>query len=918
VFRDRSQFAPPHHRIPQRIPAAALVCAAFGWLVLGGVSPGVAEHFDSFESAETSWRLGEADCVVRLAAHERTFQVAHSGNACEYLRLSAGQGTYVHLTLPVERARVIAEWTPSIWVKADRPGIQFMARAVLPRSVDSRTGLPLTALLRGDSYSRVGGWQQLMLSRPDVLLERQVRTLRAQIGPQVDPRDAYVDMVVLNAYGGAGTTNLWIDDLRLSGHVAVPLLASQRQSVAEADVGAANGASSARGPAAERVRLHGSKLLVDGRPLFVRAIEHNGESFDQVRSLGFNTVRVSAPPTEIQRREAERLSLWLVAPPPGDGAAVSPQDWILAWDVGNRLTEEHLEATRARVAQLRRTDSGATRPVIGGAEERMWSYSRFVDLLLLDQEVLGSSLSLADYGQWLRQRPAAARPGTPWWAAVPTEISPALEDQWSAIGLGPPQWAALEPEQIRLVAYEALAAGARGLLFKSRTPLDRQTPDAQVRARALRRLNLELQGLEPWLAGGSRAPDVDTGAANVRVSMLQTERAQLLLVRSDVPDQQYTVGPASSGPLALVIPCAAKAPNVFLVTPAGLQTLASRRRPGGIRIALQDVGTIAVVAAADPLATQHLVQALAETKNELCKLHHELAAAELQLVEQLHTLLAAPSDPQTAAADWLRLARSHLRHCELLLGANDAPGAFVQAERSRQTLAQARRFHWGQAAKSFPSPVASPYCVSLAAVPWHWEMARRLQAAPTWSGNLLPAGDFESLEHLRHSGWQNVSHSRSPVRDLVELRSESPHGGRSSLRLQAWVEQADAPVTMETPPVEIVSPPIAVRRGQLVRVHGWVRVPHPITASVEGLKVYDSCGGPALADRIRVTDGWREFVLYRAASRDDQVTVTFALTGLGEAWLDDVTIALHDPISAEPIRESPDQAHRLPPVTGGP
>jgi hypothetical protein len=73
-----------------------------------------------------------------------------------------------------------------------------------------------------------------------------------------------------------------------------------------------------------------------------------------------------------------------------------------------------------------------------------------------------------------------------------------------------------------------------------------------------------------------------------------------------------------------------------------------------------------------------------------------------------------------------------------------------------------------------------------------------------------------------------------------------------------------------------------------------------------------------LADRIRVTDGWREFVLYRAASRDDHVTVTFALTGLGEAWLDDVTIALHDPISAEPIRESPDQAHRLPPVNGGP
>ena len=55
-------------------------------------------------------------------------------------------------------------------------------------------------------------------SRP--LLERQVRVLRLQFGAGVDSREAYVDQVWLNAYGGPGTTNLWIDDLELTSVVA--------------------------------------------------------------------------------------------------------------------------------------------------------------------------------------------------------------------------------------------------------------------------------------------------------------------------------------------------------------------------------------------------------------------------------------------------------------------------------------------------------------------------------------------------------------------------------------------------------------------------------------------------------------------------------------------------------------------------
>jgi hypothetical protein len=50
-----------------------------------------------------------------------------------------------------------------------------------------------------------------------------------------------------------------------------------------------------------------------------------------------------------------------------------------------------------------------------------------------------------------------------------------------------------------------------------------------------------------------------------------------------------------------------------------------------------------------------------------------------------------------------------------------------------------------------------------------------------------------------------------------------------------------------------------------------------------------------LAQRIGESTAWREFTLYRAAPRDGNVTVTFALSGMGEAWLDEVTVTLLNP-----------------------
>src|SRR2546425_198971 len=77
-------------------------------------------------------------------------------------------------------AALLQEFRPTLYVKADRPSVQLMARVVLPRSIDRGSGQPITSLLRGDLYSDVGNWQQLTIRDIGRLLEQETRALRTQ------------------------------------------------------------------------------------------------------------------------------------------------------------------------------------------------------------------------------------------------------------------------------------------------------------------------------------------------------------------------------------------------------------------------------------------------------------------------------------------------------------------------------------------------------------------------------------------------------------------------------------------------------------------------------------------------------------------------------------------------------------------
>lgn len=112
--------------------------------------------------------------------------------------------------------------TVRVWVRASRPGVQLLARAVLPRERNpEKPGEPLTVVLRGEAYSVNGTfWQPLEIRRPTRLLKDEQQTLRTRLQHDVNITDAYIDRVILNLYTGPGVTEAWVDDLEIGPVVA--------------------------------------------------------------------------------------------------------------------------------------------------------------------------------------------------------------------------------------------------------------------------------------------------------------------------------------------------------------------------------------------------------------------------------------------------------------------------------------------------------------------------------------------------------------------------------------------------------------------------------------------------------------------------------------------------------------------------
>lgn len=876
-----------------------------------------------FEESQPSWREAGSDARFRVLGHARLQGDAHTGNGSEWIQLEAEPGSYIYFGHDVGRPPVIDELAPSVWVKSDRPGLQFAARIVLPRTTDPRTNRPLATLVVGDVYNDVGRWQQLQLKNIPTLLAQQVRILRMQHGPRVDDREAYLDAVLLNVHGGQNARNVWIDDLDVAGHVAM----EREQPTAVQPTGAVESPGQMRSempltpirlPPVQptmpvvtaprhNVRLVQSILLVDDHPIFPRVIRHRGEQLEFLAKIGFNTVWLERIPTPEVLEEAARLGLWLICPPPRPApdaapgvapiADIGPQfDCVLVWDLGDDLTEPDLEATQRWADQVHAADRRCNRPMICRPRTDLRGFSRPANLLLIDRRPLGTSLEYSDYATWVRQQPLLASLGTPIWTTVQTQPNEALRQQLAAMepGYAPPL--AVSPEQIRLLAYTAVTAGSRGLVFVSDSPLDAPDPDTRQRAMSLQLLNLEMEVLEPWAAAGRLVATAQSTVPEVTGAVLRTDRARLLLPLWYSKGAQYVPAQSAANSLTLVAPGIPETYNAYELTPHGAQPLRRSRVAGGLSVTLDEFGlTSQILLAQDPAIVSAVNRRATQIGRQAAKLHRDLAAIKLNTVQGLADRLASRTRVAQSAA-WFDASRRELQSCDAQLAAGDAPRAALSAQRATRSLRLIERAYWDAAVQGLVSPITSPAAMSFDTLPCHWRFVDRLSSCRR-GPNQLEGGDFEDIGTMMRAGWRHILHPAPTVLTAVDLLPQAARSGRLGVRLAVTaVDPEKPPAAIENPPIVFTSPAVHVQAGQVVCIHGWVRVLTNITASTDGLLIVDSFAGEALAERIGKTTGWREFAMYRVAPQAGPMCVTFAMSGIGEAWLDDVEIqVLEDP-----------------------
>ena len=848
---------------------------------------------------------------------QRIGNIDTTGHSCETIVLQTDRTTLGRILFSIPESAIIDEFLATIRLRCDQPSVRLACQIKLP-SVQGPDGQAVRIFLSGSPSTTSSRWQSLTVGNIPSVLRSQLPALRAQYGPQISLDGATISGLAVEIPLGIGRCNVSIDTVSVTGLIT----AAQPKKTATSPPSMLlqqNIQSITKATTTENAGLVRGVLEVDGKPFFPRAIEHRGEPFIKLAQLGFNCVQLYEPASTTLLAEAEQAGVWIICPPPTlpDVDLTEPEKlptfsdkWnrVLLWDMGRSLSSEDIPNLAEQVRRLRICDRREGRPIIASADSGLREISRHIDMLVAHRAVLGTSLELANYLTWLQQRPRLARPGTPLLATLATEIDSRTASQAALLSGTGSNGLPVDEESLLGAAFTAIAAGSHGILFSSNRSLSGTDPETVTRAAAVQAVNLELETISAWGASGRFTADAETSDPEVRAMVIEASRSRIVLIWRSVQGGQIMARhyrgdiPRQEQPLNILIPGIPEAHRPWEITHSTLRPLQHRRVTGGVSMTLDNFHAAAVILISnDPAATAHIQELVRRNAPTAALLARAQAADAIARTSRLAAELPPKALGHFPVTEMIIEAQQEAQYAEAMI-AQDPTNAVKKLERSRAIAGQLERLFWERGVTATGSMVASPLTTSPATLSDHWRMIDALQTTKV-GGNLLEGGHMEEINTLSSTGWRHFVRPTDQVKGSVELSGQSPADGQRSLRIFATaIDSEEAPVVIETPPIWITTPPIYAAAGTLLEIVAQVRVPNPIEGSVDGLLVFDSYGGPALAERVNKTESWRRLVLYRIVppaqeSSDESsieppppLTVTFALTGLGEAQIDSVSI----------------------------
>ncbi len=842
-----------------------LVCAAAGPPSTADAAPSLLDTMDGAAPVLRLLPAGDGSTIVRQVIDRERYR---SGVGSEHLVLRTPAGRSAHLGFPLPSTRVLSELGFRADVFCSQPGIHLAVSVSLPRSIDPQSGRPFELLLRSETPGRGGNWEELRFSNLPAALERQIRVARSGGDHALDPRGAYVTGLVLIAPAGENATSLWVDRITMVG--AVPGGPSQ---------------------ATPKPRLDPTGQVAEVE--FPLIIQWQGEDFEVLKRLGFNTVGMSRPPLPHELREARKAGLRLVCPPPpvsGPAPSIGPEYApVLRWQLGGYDSPDDLRSAVERRDLLRRHDSTPGRGTLMAAGLNPSRASRAAGAVLLERTAAWSDLSLRETGTWLQAQGRSARPGTNLWAAVPTQVAERLSEQTRGYGTPMPAGAALPFRTLLSLSSAAVSSHAGGLYFKSHAPLSKAGGSAQQRRLALELNNRRLGLVEPWIVSGKLMTAARSNVPGLSAVVLRAERSFLLLPVYWPEKVGLDGSVPPSGPVTFVVPGVPESADAYVLTPAQVTRLRHKRVTGGLRISLDQLSPEATLLLTDDKrAFSQMAGAVRAGAERAAKLRKELVELRLGADRAVNESLRAVGVDQETPHPLLQQASAEHAASRLYFSQRRWGLAYEAAARAAGSLDAYEAASYRLVADELTG-VRTGLEQSATLLPTLAWLSGRV-ARQQQSSAVVAASSFEGLEQMLASGWKHRRVDIDGVDGAVSLSPTAAHSGSYCLRMKVEPKRpGERAPDIFAAPLWVESPPIAAKAGDVLEVSAEVRVPEPLLGG-DGLLVFDSIGGLELATRIQTAPSWRKTRLWRKVPVDGTVRVTFALAGIGVAEVDSFAV----------------------------
>ncbi len=621
-------------------------------------------------------------------------------------------------------------------------------------------------------------------------------------------------------------------------------------------------------------------------------------------------------------------------------------DAVLMWDFGTGRTAEDIGRVVRAAEVVRSYDPRRPRSV--DLWDGFGAYSRYVNAIGAHRWPLFSSLELSAYKDWLEQRRALIAPGKMMFTWIQTH----LPDWYCRQLCGRdtmdrfPEPVGPHPEQIRILTYLALASGCRGLGFWSDKFLAEDTHNGKDRMLEIALLNSEIDILRPVLARATDPAEwINTSDARVQAAVVRGPRDILVMPVWLEYGTQYCPSIASLATVYVTVRDVPEGSIVWRVSPAGVEQIQlTNRRPEGLVIPIPEFDTAcAIVITPDLGPTGNVVRwqdnATFRSGETAARWAQLLAVEEYEKIVRTHGLIvAAGGQEHVFTPELLADSKKSMAQAKVYFENKQWDIAYRESRRAMRPLRQLARADWDKAVQSLDVPSASPFAVSFYSLPRHYEFAAEVRASRPL-GNGFPHGGFELSKRAPAGGaavdslpgWKArksildqadgvaaiINADDKGVPDPPPLQPE-PGTGRfaaqrgtfpppdlrqpvlgshtlvlaivNKVRTEKDGKPAAQTQALERAIVAVDSPAADFAPGSLVRVSFWAKVPLGVQAAADGLVVFDTAGGEPLGARIRYAPAWRQINLYRRVPPDGKIAVTFALTGFGTAYIDDVRI----------------------------